>query len=75
MQALEGHIMLTLLLVTCINTFSHVYSSHRHEEVSRIAAKKAWYRLQCQSTKQGLVAIQVQCMVAIATTVARPQRL
>ncbi len=62
--------MLTLLLITCINTFSHVYSSHRHEEISRIAAKKAWYCLQCQSTKQGLAAVQVQCMVAIATTVA-----
>ncbi|KAL0022232.1 hypothetical protein WJX77_009180 [Trebouxia sp. C0004] len=56
--ALEGHVMLTLLLITCINTFSHVYSCHRHEEVSRIAAEKAWYRLQCQSTKQGLAAIQ-----------------
>jgi len=61
--------MLTLLLITCINTFRHVYSSHRHEEISRIAAKKAWYRLQCQSTKQGLAAVQVQCMGAIATTV------
>ncbi|KAL0041786.1 hypothetical protein WJX79_004512 [Trebouxia sp. C0005] len=56
--ALEGHVMLTLLLITCINTFSHVYSSHRHEEVSRIAAEKAWYRLQCQSTKRGLAAVQ-----------------
>lgn len=62
--------MLTLLLITCINTFSHVYSSHRHEEVSRIAAEKAWYRLQCQSTKRGLAAVQVQCKVAFATTVA-----
>ncbi len=69
MQALEGHVMLTLLLITCINTFSHVYSSHRHEEISRIAAKKAWYRLQCQSTKQGLAAVQVQGMLAIATTI------
>lgn len=70
MQALEGHVMLTVLLIACINTFSHVYCSHRHEEVSRIAAQKAWYRLQCQSTKQGLAATQVQCMLAIATTVA-----
>jgi len=70
MQALEGHVMLTLLLIACLNTFSHVYSAHRHEEVSRIAAKKAWYRLQCQSTKQGLAAVQVQCMVAIARSLA-----
>jgi len=70
LQALEGHVMLTLLLIACLNTFSHVYSAHRHEEVSRIAAKKAWYRLQCQSTKHGLAAIQVQCMLVIATMVA-----
>lgn len=51
--------MLTLLLAACGNTLAHVYSSHRHEEITRIAAEKQWYSLQLQSTKRSLVATQV----------------
>ena len=40
MQALEGHLMLSVLLIAAVNTLGHVYSTHRHEEVTRTLGEK-----------------------------------
>lgn len=68
--AMEGHIMLAVLLVAAVNALGHVYSTHRHEEVAKVLAERGWHKLQCQHTKHSLTQIQKSlcCWQHIATS-------
>ena len=59
LQAMEGHIMLAVLFVAAVNALGHVYSAHRHEEVTRTLAERAWHKLQYDHTQHSLAQMQV----------------
>ena len=56
---MEGHITLAVLLLAAVNALGHVYSAHRHEEVTKVLAERGWHKLQCQHTKHSLTEMQV----------------
>ena len=55
--------MLSVILVAALNTFGHVYSTHRHEEVTRTTNEKLWSHLQYKSAQNSLTQIKVPCSV------------
>lgn len=50
--------MLSVLLIAALNTLGHVYTTHRHEEVTRTLSEKLWSQLQYNSTQSSLAKIQ-----------------
>ena len=57
---MEGHVMLAVLLVAAVNALGHIYSAHRHEEVTRTLGERAWHELHHQHTLQSLAQTQAR---------------